>query len=485
VNQGPSTTAVAIDVNPSIFGQVVSMTASVHAAPPAAGKPTGNVTFLDGSATLGMASVDTSGRATFSTSALSQGNHSIRAAYGGDGNFTGSTSRVYGEPVNRAATTVTISSSSASSVMGQSVSLTATIGPVAPGSGIPTGTVTFFDGSVAISSNLNVKGAGQAILLTTNLSVGTHTITASYSGDKNFQSSSGNDSAQPQVVAQDGTHSTVTLPKNTAVFGEVVTLTASVSANFPGSGAPNGTVTFIDFGQVMATATLSGGKATANVGALAIGNHSIKASYAGDSSFVGSLSIAYGETVLKGSTATALHSAPNPSSFGNAVTLTAAVGVVTPASGVPGGMVTFKDGTTILGSHSVDSKGQATFSTATLSVGSHTISAIYGGDNHFTGSSDPALNQMVTTGLASVGPTSALAPNQYSTPVNATAPISSSTLQAITSPPASVVPETLMATTPSAADHFFASSSRTGETARSTKLGHIDDSDGPDWLGAI
>jgi Bacterial Ig-like domain (group 3) len=493
VNKDATIAVVGIDVNPSVFGQVVTMTATVHAAAPGAGSPTGNVTFLDGSATLGTASLDASTRATFSTSALSQGNHSIQAAYGGDGNFTGSTSRVYGEPVNRAATTVAITSSTLSSVRGQSVALTATISPLAPGGGTPTGTVTFFDGNVPISSNLNVKSAGKAILSTTGLSVGTHTITAMYSGDTNFQASNGNDSAKPQVVTRDNTQTTVQTTNSTAVFGQTVILTAIVSANLPGSGFPSGSVTFTDFGNVVGTATLSGGQATVNAGSLAMGNHSIKASYSGSSEFIASSSIAYGEAVVKGSTATALHSAPNPSTFGNAVTLTAVVGAMAPASGVPAGMVTFKDGTTVMGSRSLDSSGRATFSTASLSVGNHTISAVYGGDSHFTGSSDNSFDQTVTASLTAIGPTAA---NQRSAPVDANSqgsivtplamPSATGTTAAgIPTAEASSAVPAYPALNRSATDHFFASTLRTRRAAGAMKLGETDQSDSADWLGTL
>jgi hypothetical protein len=492
VNQDASGTVINVDVNPSVFGQVVTMTATVRPAAPGSGKPTGNVTFMDGSATLGTASVDASQRATFATSALSQGNHSIRAAYGGDGNFTGSVSRVYGEPVNRSATSVTISSSTASSVCGQSVWLTATIRPLAPGSGMPTGTVTFFDGSVSISSNLNVKGAGQAILLTTTLSVGTHTITAAYSGDTNFQASSGNDSAAPQVVTRDNTQAAVKSANNTAVFGQVIILTAIVSASLPGSGFPSGTVTFTDFGSVVATATLSGGQATANAGSLAMGNHSIKASYGGSADFIASSSIAYGQTVVKGSTATALRSSSNPSSAGSAVTLTAVVRVLAPASGAPSGVVTFKDGTTILGSGSLSGAGQATFSTVSLSVGNHALSAVYGGDLHFLGSSYDSFGQKVAAPLAAIGPTSVLAASQPSAPVHANTPGSISTPIATTFPPggadvdiATATASTLAALNGPAADHFFASTFGTRRAASLMKLGHLNPADSADWLDTI
>src|SRR5207302_8435941 len=81
------TTAVPSAVNRSGAGQNVTVTASVAVAAPGAGAPTGSVTFSDGTTPLGIGSLDGAGHATFSTSALTAGTHTITAGYGGDGNF--------------------------------------------------------------------------------------------------------------------------------------------------------------------------------------------------------------------------------------------------------------------------------------------------------------------------------------------------------------------------------------------------------------
>jgi hypothetical protein len=86
VNPAPSSTVVTSSATPSILGQPVTFTATVSAAPPGSGAPTGAVTFKDGSTTLGTGTL-TSGQATFGTSKLSVGSHSISAQYSGDANF--------------------------------------------------------------------------------------------------------------------------------------------------------------------------------------------------------------------------------------------------------------------------------------------------------------------------------------------------------------------------------------------------------------
>jgi len=90
---------------------------------------------------------------------------------------------------------------------------------------------------------------------------------------------------------------------------------------------------------------------------------------------------------------TALASSLNPSTAGQSVTFTATVtGVATP--GTPTGTVTFKDGATTLSSV-VLSGGVAKFSTSTLTVGTHSITAVYGGDATFVGSTSAVLSQVV------------------------------------------------------------------------------------------
>jgi uncharacterized repeat protein (TIGR03803 family) len=89
-------------------------------------------------------------------------------------------------------------------------------------------------------------------------------------------------------------------------------------------------------------------------------------------------------------TATALTSAPNPSTSGEQVTFTA---VVTPAP-PDGELVSFMDGATLLGTGPLTS-GSATFATSALPVGMSQITAVYGGDSDFGGSTSKALKQTV------------------------------------------------------------------------------------------
>ena len=181
VNQASTTTSVTSSLNPSTFNQQVTFTATVTGQ--FGGAPTGMVTFSDGPTILS-ASPISGGTATFSTGSLTSGLHSIKAVYSGDSNFTGSSASL-SQTVNQASTTLVLTSSVNPSGFGQSVTLTAMITPQHGGQA--SGTVTFKDGTTMLSSAA-VSG-NAAILTTSGLAIGTHSITAVYSGDSNFTGS--------------------------------------------------------------------------------------------------------------------------------------------------------------------------------------------------------------------------------------------------------------------------------------------------------
>src|SRR5207249_871650 len=76
-----SSTVITASSNPSVYGQSLSLTATVTGP---SGAPTGTVTFLDGTTVLGTVALG-GGTATFTTSSLRAGVHGITAIYGGDG----------------------------------------------------------------------------------------------------------------------------------------------------------------------------------------------------------------------------------------------------------------------------------------------------------------------------------------------------------------------------------------------------------------
>ena len=182
-----TTTAVTSSLNPSTFGQSVTFTATVTAG---AGNLTGTVSFSDGTTVLAAAVPLTGGVATFATAALAVGSHSITASYSGDSGHSASTSApALIQVVNPAAspTVTAVTSSLNPSNLGQSVTFNATVATVA-GTGNLTGTVSFSDGTTVLAAAVPLT-AGVASFTTTALAVGSHSITASYSGDSGHSAS--------------------------------------------------------------------------------------------------------------------------------------------------------------------------------------------------------------------------------------------------------------------------------------------------------
>jgi hypothetical protein len=136
------TSAVALTgaPNPSVFGQTVTFTATL--SPAAAG----TVTFRDGATVLGTKTVGAGGLATLSTGTLQVGAHSISATYSG-----GTISNTRTQTVNKALAAVALTASPSPVGLGRSVTLSAVVSAVPPGAGTPTGSVTFQDGSTALS----------------------------------------------------------------------------------------------------------------------------------------------------------------------------------------------------------------------------------------------------------------------------------------------------------------------------------------------
>jgi len=183
----PTTTMVVSSVNPSVFGQSVTFTATVSGT----GTPTGTVQFKDSGITIGSGTLS-GGVATFATAALHAGAHNITAVYGGDSTFAGSTGSLPTQTVNRAATTTALGVDINPSTFGTTVTFTATVSVTAPGGGTPTGTVIFMDGATVLGSNTLAGGTPDAVAFATNaLAIGPHNITAVYNGDANFTGSTG------------------------------------------------------------------------------------------------------------------------------------------------------------------------------------------------------------------------------------------------------------------------------------------------------
>ncbi len=408
-----TTTTLTTSPNPSVFGQPVTLRAEVVPDAPATGSPTGFVQFIVDGANYAFVELDGQVAETPLTG-LAVGAHSVRAVYlSNDMNFFTSSSTTVTQQVNKASTTTSVTSSSPTAVFGQPVTFTAQVAVTAPGAGSPSGTIVFKDGTTTIGTQpISSATGGQASITVSNLTVGQHAISATYSGDDSFNGSVGN-AAQSVIRAQ--TSTLVASSANPSQSGQGVQFTATVSPVAPGAGDPGGTVRFFVNGAALGgPAPVVGGVATStNFVSLTPGVYKISATYSGDGNFVGSTGLldqGAGQNVTKGQTTMTVVSGPSPSAYGAPVTVTTTLSAMAPAQRTPSGVVQVWEGDELLGATSLApapgvNTAEATFVTTSLSAGTHTLTAVYVGNFNFEANTSTAtqiVGQVPTvTGLES------------------------------------------------------------------------------------
>ncbi|HEV3330117.1 MAG TPA: Ig-like domain-containing protein [Bryobacteraceae bacterium] len=398
----PLTINVQVVPTPSVFGQSVAVQVTTTGTP-ACGPAIGVVQLVVdntsyGDTFLNAIFLDSNGNATINipdpTHAIpsptivfpSPGSHSVGVVYGSGGDCGGirfggglaprtcafsnyqiqsSSSNAVNTTVNKANTATAVSANT------NGTSFTAFVSAASPGSGNPTGTVSFSNFGTTIGTA--ALSGGQATLTTTGV---LGLITASYSGDSDFLSSA----SLPLRVGPSPT-SVLSLASslNPSTIGQSVTFTATLTvAN--GNGAPTGTVQFADSATLLGTpVTLSGGQATFTTSSLTVGSHALNATYSGDFQYP-STGVSIGQSVNRVATTVSVASSPSAPLSTQPITLTVQIGPA-PPTGVPSptGQVTFNEGTNQLGVATV-SAATATGVIGPLTPGTHQIAAVYSGD---------------------------------------------------------------------------------------------------------
>ncbi len=404
VNKAATSTTVTSSANPSVFGQPVTFTATVAVQGPGAGAPSGTITFTDGSTVLDTVPVSsaTNFQASFTTSSLSVAQHVIAATFSGDDSFLGSNGNVV-QKVQRAQTSTVVTSSANPAQSGEAVSFTATVSPVAPGAGVPTGTVRFTVNGANLGAPATLVNGVATSTSFASLSPGTYAIKAIYNGDGNFVNSEGIlDQGNGQNVTKGATSMTLDSSDATSDFGQAVTFTSTVAAVAPATGRPTGVVQIWEGSVLLGASSLAPAgpntsKAEFVTSTLSPGAHAIRAVYVGNFNFQGN-NAATGQNVGSTSTVTGIESSLNPSVFGDDVTFTATVIPTASAPGVPTGTVTFTEGGNVLGTAPVTTVGtqrRASLTIDSLSGGTHDIKATYSGDATYSGSTSAAYTQVV------------------------------------------------------------------------------------------
>jgi RHS repeat-associated protein len=447
-----------ITVTPSSFSiattQPLAVTVLVNGGTGTA-TPTGSVTLTSGSYTSAATAL-TGGSATINIPAgsLAAGGDVLGAAYTPDSSsssiYNGASGTSSVVTVAKATPAVTVTPSLSSITAAQAVSVTIAVG----GTPAPTGTVTLKSGSYTSAAATLSSGTATITVPAGSLAVGGDTLTASYTGDNNYNSASG---TAPITVTSLAPAITFTVPNHTygdapfmvaatsnssgaitysvvsgpaTISGSLVTLTGAgavvlqasqAAAGSYASGTQNATftvasgaqtITFaapaspVTFGVApiaLSASSTSGltvvfsvlsGPASISGSTLTIsgtGTVVVAADQSGNTNYAVAAEVTHSITVNKAAPAAGLTASPNPVLVQNTVTLTATIG--SPA-GTPTGSVVFSDSGAAIGTATL-SAGIATLSVSTLAVGSHSITAVYGGDGNFNAASSAAVSEIV------------------------------------------------------------------------------------------
>jgi len=386
----PTTTTIStVTPTPAVVGQSYAVSGTVTSG---SGTPTGTVTVSDGSVTSPQCTL-ASGAFTCNLASTSAGSKTLTATYAGNSSFATSNG-THAQTINKASTTTTLTTVTTNpSVVGQSYTASGSVTATAPGSGIPAGTVTVSDGIVT-SPSCTLNGSGAYTCTLASTSAGSKTLTATYAGNANYLTSNG---THAQTINKASTTTTLTtVTSNPSVVGQSYTASGSVAAVAPGAGVPAGTVTVSDGMVTSPSCTLNGsGAYTCTLASTSAGNKTLTATYAGNANYLTS-NATHAQTINKAATTLTISGhTPNPSNPGQAVAVTISLNVSAPGAGTPSGSVTISD--SISAATCTVTLPAASCNITLTAVAAHTLTATYGGDNNFTGSTSTGVSQTVQT----------------------------------------------------------------------------------------
>jgi parallel beta-helix repeat protein len=207
------------------------------------------------------------------------GSYTVVASFAGSSDYAASLSAPVNFAIGRATATIALEASVGSAVFGQPITFVAT----AVAAGTPSGSVTFFDGSSSLGA-VALDGSGRASLTVTNLSTGSHSITASYGGDPDHVG--GVSGSAKESIARASTR--VMLVRHPVFRRQKVAsvgLTVQIVPLSPGAGAPSGTVKFLLKKRALGSVVLSGGSATLTTRTVGLSRRPITIVYGGDADF--------------------------------------------------------------------------------------------------------------------------------------------------------------------------------------------------------
>ena len=393
----PSNTGIGSSANPSNYGQNVTFTATV--ARQGGGAVAGTVQFrVDGTDLSGPQTLDGVGRAFLSSSALAVGSHSVTAAFksGNPDTLDSSGALAGGQTVQRADTQTGVTSSRNPSELGQAVTFTAHVSAVSPGAGTPGGTVQFSDNGTGLGSPQSLDGSGNASIPTAGLTVGGHTITATYTP------SGGSYNASSGSMSQTVERARTTLTYGGASSGDFhdpAVVSARLTRTDNSAPLAGKTVTFTMGSESCAQVTDATGVAACSITPTEpAGLFGVSAAFAGDGNYVASAD-AKPFTVTREETTTS-YTGPTVIAQGNPVTLSGRL-LEDGITAIMGRTLTLTLGSGA-GSQSctagpTDGSGsaQCTVTSVTVTQGPNPVQASFAGDGYYLPSVDASKSVIV------------------------------------------------------------------------------------------
>jgi hypothetical protein len=297
VNALPTISVLTVSPPSSTFGSQITLSAKVSAVVlPGPSIPTGTVTFLNGAAQIGSASL-TAGVASLATSALAGGTYNLTCTYSGSSIYAASNCASVPVVVHPAPTALTLNSNSNPAIYGNSPTITAslTINGQLAGAG---NTILLTINNQAISLTTNAAGSA-AYSVSGSLAPGNYLVNAVFAATSNLLGSS---ASLTQVITAAPTSIVLTGTPNPGNINQSIALTATVSSKATSSTlVGSGSVSFYDGSTSLGTSQLSAsGAAMLTAVFTTAGVHDLTAVFSGNADYLAGTSAVFPETIVAG-----------------------------------------------------------------------------------------------------------------------------------------------------------------------------------------
>lgn len=401
VTKAATTVALESSDSSTVSGEAVSFTASVTVDAPGGGTPGGSVQLQVDGNPVGAPVTLSNGSAVFGPiTSLGAGEHVVAAIYSGNPRYDGGSAQVE-QSVTPADTTTTVVATPSPSIQDQPFQLIASVVADAPGSGEPTGTVTFLaDGDPIGSAPLE---DGVARLEISDLAPGDYQVSAEFAGDTDYLASE-SDAISHTVIAGTAvvaTSLTLSSSENPSTYGGLITFAADVDA--ADDSAPVGAVQFSVDGQDIGEPVPVDADGVAESPALASpdpGDHTVIAAFLPQAGFSGSGDLLT-QTVAAAPVDIELVSTDDDVQVGDEVSFSAIVESTVVGTGTPTGWVQFSvDGVPLGNAVALDDGRAGSQVVDDLAPGDHTVAVVYSGDLHFapdSTSTTQSVHRVATT----------------------------------------------------------------------------------------